>query len=351
MADVEILDHCGFSVPDVREGVEFWEKVFGAHVGHWNSLTTDDLGGPHTGVNLGDFFFVLFAHTDRVPNPERPRGLDRDVRSVTLDPTDDRVVYAGTEPVRLFRSEDAGDTWDELDAIQTLPLAVRKEWWFPLSPHEGHALSIYVHPENPRIIYVGLEHGGIIRSRDRGETWEDVSGGIDYLDIHHIESIPGDADRYYVSSARGFYTSQDPADGWVRAENGCTRDYFHDFLFLPPRPSEPSPTLLCATADKSPGSWEEPGHAEGAVFRSRDGARSWERVGEGLPDLIEEAIWGFVKHPLDDDGAFFGLGKMYLRPGFENGPGSALMTRNRGDSWTRLELDLPAVRALWAAPD
>lgn len=279
------------------------------------------------------------------------RVLDRDVRSVTVDPTDDRVVYAGTEPVRLFRSEDSGDTWHELDAIQTLPLAVRKEWWFPLPPHEGHALFVFVHPEDPRIIYVGLEHGGIIRSHDRGETWEDVSAGIDYLDIHHIESLPGDVDRYFVSSARGFYTSDDPADGWVRAENGCTRDYFHDFLFLPPKPGDPAPTLLCATADKSPGSWEEAGHAEAAVFRSRDGARSWERVGEGLPDLIEEAIWGFVKHPLEDDGAFFGLGKMYLRPGFENGPGSVMMTHDRGDNWTRLDLDLPAVRSLWAAPD
>ncbi len=63
------------------------------------------------------------------------RVLDRDVRSVTVDPTDDRVVYAGTEPVRLFRSEDGGDSWHELDTIQTLPLAVRKEWWFPLPPH------------------------------------------------------------------------------------------------------------------------------------------------------------------------------------------------------------------------
>ncbi len=87
------------------------------------------------------------------------------------------------------------------------------------------------------------------------------------------------------------------------------------------------------------------------MFRSRDGAPSWERVGEGLPDLMEEAIWGFVEHPLEDDAAFFGLGKIYLRPGFENGPGSVMMTRDQGDSWTRLDLDLPAVRALWAAAD
>lgn len=76
MADVEILDHCGFSVPDVREGVQFWETILRGRVGHWNSLSTDDLGGPHTGINLGDFFFVLFAHADRVPMPDRPRGLD-----------------------------------------------------------------------------------------------------------------------------------------------------------------------------------------------------------------------------------------------------------------------------------
>lgn len=77
MADVAILDHCGFSVPDVRAGARFFEEVLGARSGHWNALTTDDLGSaPHTGINLGDFFFVLFPHGDRVAEPARPRGID-----------------------------------------------------------------------------------------------------------------------------------------------------------------------------------------------------------------------------------------------------------------------------------
>src|SRR4051812_40711138 len=32
------------------------------------------------------------------------RVLDGEVRGVTVDPTDERVVYAGTEPVALYRS-------------------------------------------------------------------------------------------------------------------------------------------------------------------------------------------------------------------------------------------------------
>ena len=76
------------------------------------------------------------------------------------------------------------------------------------------------------------------------QTWEDVSKGIDYLDIHVIANFPKRTDRYYVASARGFFTSDKPEDGWVRAENGLTRDYFHDFLFLPAQRDGEQPTML-----------------------------------------------------------------------------------------------------------
>ena len=55
---------------------------------------------------------------------------------------------------------------------------------------------------------------------------------------------PSATDRYYVASARGFFTSDKPEEGWVRAENGLTRDYFHDFLFLPAERDGEQPTML-----------------------------------------------------------------------------------------------------------
>jgi photosystem II stability/assembly factor-like uncharacterized protein len=48
----------------------------------------------------------------------------------------DRAVYAGTEPSRLFRSGDLGETWSELEALLELPS--RPTWSFPPRPWTSH---------------------------------------------------------------------------------------------------------------------------------------------------------------------------------------------------------------------
>ncbi|MBM2811614.1 MAG: hypothetical protein HW416_2373 [Chloroflexi bacterium] len=279
------------------------------------------------------------------------RVLVGNVRSVTVDPSDDDVVYAGTDPVHLYRSEDRGATWKELRHLTDLPPDVTRRWRFPVPPEQGHILNIFIHPDEPTTIYLCIEHGGVVRSFDRGETWEDVSEGLlDYPDMHMVASLPHSFDRYYVSSARGFFTSADPGRGWVRAENGFTRDYYHDFVFLAPADGESRPTMLVATADKSPGSWDRPEHARSAVFRSTDCAESWHRVGNGLPELMEEGIWGFVRNPANQRGAFLGLGRIYFRDHARPcGAGGVFATSDGGESWERIPIELAAVRALYAA--
>ena len=96
--------------------------------------------------------------------------LDGDIRAVTVDPTDDQVVYACVEPVALFRSEDGGDRWQEITGLKALPQSVRKNWWYPQPPHHGHVRNIHIHSEDSNTIYLCLEHGGIVRSFDRDAT-------------------------------------------------------------------------------------------------------------------------------------------------------------------------------------
>lgn len=193
-----------------------------------------------------------------------------------------------------------------------------------------------------------------------------MSGGIDYVDVHMLKSLPHSKRRFYVSSARGFFTSEDPAKGWVRAERGMERGtdrtYTHDFLFLEPaRPAE-APTMLIATADGSPGFWrrEERG-AHAALYRSLDCAGSWQRLAGGLADEMDHMVWALAPHPDDPDAVFAGMGATNRGQtidtsspsiaAFTDAPGDIWLSRDRGDSWQRLPLELPADRVLWAAVD
>ncbi|HEY3920335.1 MAG TPA: hypothetical protein VGL83_21290 [Stellaceae bacterium] len=220
--------------------------------------------------------------------------IDGDLRAIAVDPSDDRVVYAGTEPVHLYRSEDGGKSFAEIASLQSLPEQTRQkhpaparvdthfsnpkfrhgpqEWTFPLPPHEGHITEIFIRPDDPDEIYLSIEHGGIARSNDRGKSWDDASQGIDYLDIHRLLRLPQRADRYVVSSARGLYASDDPTRGWQRAENGVARDYFHEMMVLPAARGDTRSLLVC-TADGSPVRWPAT-KGDGVWHKDAPGARA-----------------------------------------------------------------------------
>jgi len=78
-----------------------------------------------------------------------------------VDPTDERVIYVGTAPVHLFRSEDSGRTWEELTGLQDLPPEIRARQIYPVPGEDSHILNIFVDPEDPKNIVLSLEHGGV----------------------------------------------------------------------------------------------------------------------------------------------------------------------------------------------
>ena len=79
----------------------------------------------------------------------------------------DGAVYAGTEPSRLFRSDDRGDSWRELDALLESPLAAELELPTP-AVDVARALD-RTQPARRRPMLVGIELGGLTRSTDGGE--------------------------------------------------------------------------------------------------------------------------------------------------------------------------------------
>src|SRR5438477_548264 len=106
----------------------------------------------------------------------------------------DGAVYAGTEPSRLFRSDDRGESWRELDALLELPS--RPSWSFPPRPWTSHLRWIAPSPHDGDLLLVGIELGGLMRSSDGGQSWEDHRRGAQ-RDVHSLAWHPRVPGRAY----------------------------------------------------------------------------------------------------------------------------------------------------------
>jgi photosystem II stability/assembly factor-like uncharacterized protein len=327
----------------------------------FDGLTVDALIGPRQRPEV--VFAAIALHggyRSRDRGVKWDKILEGDVRCFALDPYDDRVVYAGTGPVRLLRSEDGGNTWENLDGLQQLPEQVKSQWTVP-EAYRGiqhpHVRNIFIHPDDTNILYLALEHGGVVLSRDRGRTWEDASAGIAYPDMHLLSNYPGSKERYYVSSARAFFRSDNRGHGWRRVENGMPwgftemYSYSHDWLFLPGESSR----MILAGAKGSPGVWRrERRDPQGFILLSDDAGEHWRRATGGLPEKMPWMPWVLVGHPTDTKAVFAGMGDGSRGFGFdpkERGRGALYVTRDSGDSWQAVIPELPSVLTAWVAAD
>ena len=283
------------------------------------------------------------------------RVLEGDIRWVTVDPTDERVIYAGTEPVHLYRSEDGGDSWEELKSLVEMPDEVKYKWYFPQPPHQGHIRHINIDPENTKIIYLAIEHGGVVRSFDRGQTWEDVS---------EDSSIPISIWSYARQEARRNISpppraASSPPIRPKKAGSARKRmasDYFHDLIHLPGEP----PAMFFAARHGSPQYWDQPGGVQGRIYRSEDAGQSWRQIGAGLPAKHAAMCWQLAYNPYHKNSIFAAFGD--VARGHTAGPpgqGAIYVTYDRGDTWEEVALQRrgtkwlqpPAIRVLWAAAE
>ena len=134
----------------------------------------------------------------------------------------DGAVYAGTEPSRLFRSDDRGESWRELDALLELPS--RPTWSFPPRPWTSHVRWIAPSPHDADLLLVGIELGGLMRSTDGGETWQDHRPGAQ-PDVHSLAWHPRVEGRAYEAGGGGAAWSDDAGETWHPADDGRDRNY------------------------------------------------------------------------------------------------------------------------------
>ncbi|HVA68086.1 MAG TPA: hypothetical protein VNF45_02150 [Candidatus Binataceae bacterium] len=244
-----------------------------------------------------------------------PRNArEDDVWAIAAAPDRSGELFVGTSHARLLRSLDRGQTFRECAAF--LNVSGRSRWTGPLPPHIPHVRSLAFDRSKPPALYIGVEEGGVIRSRNRGETFEVVSGISE--DVHGLACDPGDPAQLYAATGEGLFVSHDAGASW-RLAHGLNRSY------AVPVFASGAGVVHVGAASGAPPLWSRPNvGADSAIFRSVDGGMNFKALVQE-PWPVRAMVMRMRADPRSS-GALFAVTNDGYVLGISGGPSPAVTT-------------------------
>ena len=251
------------------------------------------------------------------------------------------VLWCGTMPGGLFKSDDGGHSWVLNRSLWEDPL--REQWSGGGAEYPG-LHSICVNPLDPDDIVIGVSTGGAWTTRDGGRSWRIGGKGMraEYMppelryepnaqDAHLVVQCPAAPNTLWVQHHNGIFRSTDRAASWSEIEN-VHPSAFGFAVAVHPRDPE---TAWFVPAVKDEKRYPANGHV--VVNRTHDGGKTFETLAKGLPQ--EHAYDLVYRHALDIDDS----GEVLA---FGSTTGSLWMSENGGDSWQTISLNLPPIHSV-----
>lgn len=212
-----------------------------------------------------------------------PALMSGRINDIEIHPTNSRIIYAGTAGGGVWKSNNAGTTFNSIfdDYCQSIG-------------------AVTLDPNNPdNVIYVGTGEtwprnsvsvgDGLYKSVDGGANW--VKLGFEKSErIANIIVNPNNSNEVYVgvlgalwgdSDVRGVYKSIDAGETWkkllyVNQKTGCA-DLAMD-------PNDPN-TLYASMWEFRRTGWSfESGGSNSALYKSTDGGATWDKIHNGFPE-------------------------------------------------------------------
>ncbi len=254
---------------------------------------------------------------------------------------DPMVYYMGTTGGGLWKTEDAGQHWNNIS-----------DGFFKT----GSVGAVAVSESHPHIVYCGMgEHAprgvmtsygdGVYKSTDAGKTWNKI--GLEQTQhIARIQIHPTNPDIVYVAAQgalygpnqeRGVYKSTDGGKTWkqvlfVNDLTGCSElaldMNFPDVLYAAMWHHQRKPWKVISGGDGS------------GLYKSTDGGETWQKIEKGLPKPKGKMAVSVSRANSD---------KVYalVESDTEEDLGGLFVSDNGGKNWARISDDNRLTQRAW----
>lgn len=284
-----------------------------------------------------------------VPEGKKGRVVNHTFWLTPSHSTEKNVWYAGTSPQGLFRSEDGGDSWEEVSGFNDHPMYSSWTGGEKDGTPDGPKLhSVIVDPRNPKHLYIGMSSGGVFESLDRGASWKPLNQGVaaDFNPIpdpefghdpHCVRLHPVVPDRLYQQNHCGIYRIDRPENRWTRIGNNMPKKIGDIGFPITIHPRDPDTAWVFPMDGTTVWPRTSP-EGKPAAYKTENGGKTWKRQDGGLP---KKDAWFTVKRQSmmsdahDPVGLYFGTTS-----------GEVWGSRNEGKSWSCLAKNLPEIYAI-----